>query len=203
MGLSAGTEHPHSITPNPEILLPPKNAHSNACCASFSLGLHKLLLWIPNSNLAPLPEALSRTQAAFLAVWSSSSMAQTAHPPAAPLTHPHSSPPGWGTAPPRSLSCTSHHPEWHGGGRLSIPKQRGHGMSCRMDGRLREKINTPGYAPGALSPLPSQKTSSHHHLLLQNMGRRWSNGTRDCRAVVWKALTSSFWINKMRNGLPV
>lgn len=57
MGLSAGAEQPHSITPYPEILLPPKNAHS---CASFSLGPHKLLLWITNFNLTPLPEGLSR-----------------------------------------------------------------------------------------------------------------------------------------------
>lgn len=143
-GLKCRQWGPTQHNPHPEILLPPKNAHSNSCCASFSLGPHQLLLWITNSNLAPFPEALSRTQAALLAVWSSSSMAQTAHAPAAALTHPHSSPPGWGTAPPCSLSCTCHHPEWHGGGRLSIPSQRGHGMSCRMGDRLRERINTPG-----------------------------------------------------------
>lgn len=42
--LKCGHQAPTKYNPYTEILLPPKNAHSNASCANFSLGPHKLLL---------------------------------------------------------------------------------------------------------------------------------------------------------------
>lgn len=129
----------------------------------------------------------------------------TGRPTPSPLTYPHNIPPGWDTALPCSLSCTFRWLESRGDGKLSTPNQKGHGMSCRMDDRLDKKINacyTLGTVHLTLSP-PQKARPRKNHLLLQNTDIKWSNSTSDLRAVVWKALTLSFWLNKRRNELAI